>query len=190
MHIDDPEVSRHHARVILHNGVVWVQDAGSRNGVFVNGSRVSGNQQVSPGDQIVIGAHEFVVALEAPHTDSSVSVNMNIADLPGALPGAPPAAGGNLKVLVLGAAVVLVIGGVVAAMALGGGGRTAAGNGALGVKNEVSVSSLFNAAPAPTESEAPTSAGSAASRLAGLISGGGDWAMSFPRPLQARPQET
>ncbi len=34
--LDDPEVSRHHARVILHNGAVWVQDAGSRNGIFVN----------------------------------------------------------------------------------------------------------------------------------------------------------
>ena len=52
LHLDDPEVSRHHARVILHNGAVWVQDAGSRNGIFVNGNRVSGHKQISPGARI------------------------------------------------------------------------------------------------------------------------------------------
>jgi pSer/pThr/pTyr-binding forkhead associated (FHA) protein len=38
--IVDEGVSRQHARVIVHNGAVWVQDAGSRNGVFVNDKRV------------------------------------------------------------------------------------------------------------------------------------------------------
>jgi hypothetical protein len=182
MHIDDPEVSRHHARVILHNGVVWVQDAGSRNGVFINGARVSGNQQVSPGDQIVIGAHEFVVGLEGTNTDSSVSVNMDIADLRAMSPGAPPPMGGNRRPLVLGAVAVLVIGGVVAAVALGGGGRSGTGNMAPAVKNEVSVSSLFTAAPASTDGEAPTVGGSTASQLAGRISGGGRSGNEIPPP--------
>ncbi len=182
MHIDDPEVSRHHARVILHNGVIWVQDAGSRNGVFVNGTRVSGNQQVGPGDQIVIGAHEFVVGLDGTNTDSSVSVNMDIADLRGGSPGAPPAMGGNRRTLVLGAVAVLVVGGVVAALAMGGGGRTGATNEAASVKDEVSVSSLFNAAPPPTEPEVQTSVGSTAAQLAGQISGGGRSSNEIPAP--------
>jgi len=184
MHIDDPEVSRHHARVILHNGVVWVQDAGSRNGVFVNGARVSGNQQVSPGDQIVIGAHEFVVAIEGTNTDASVSVNMDIANLKGMYPGAPPPIGGNRRGLVLGAVVVLVIGGVVVALALalGGGGGAGQGDGVVAVKDEVSVSSLFNAASAPTEPDTPKSVGSTASQLANSISGGGNSDREVPPP--------
>ena len=32
--IPDPDVSRQHARVILHNAGVWVQDDNSRNGVL------------------------------------------------------------------------------------------------------------------------------------------------------------
>ena len=75
--LDDPEISRHHARVILHNGAVWIQDAGSRNGVFVNGNRVTGHLQLSPGDQIVIGTHEFLIKLPTAGTESSVSVNMD-----------------------------------------------------------------------------------------------------------------
>jgi pSer/pThr/pTyr-binding forkhead associated (FHA) protein len=74
--LDDPEVSRHHARVILHNGAVWVQDAGSRNGVFVNGNRVSGHKQISPGAQIQIGTHQFLVELPKAGMDSSVSIDL------------------------------------------------------------------------------------------------------------------
>ena len=69
--LDDPEVSRHHARVILHNGAVWVQDAGSRNGIFVNGNRVSGHKQISPGAQIQIGNHQFLIQLADVLSDSS-----------------------------------------------------------------------------------------------------------------------
>jgi len=76
LHLDDPEVSRHHARVILHNGAVWVQDAGSRNGVFVNGNRVSGHKQISPGAQIQIGTHQFLVELPKAGMDSSVSIDL------------------------------------------------------------------------------------------------------------------
>jgi pSer/pThr/pTyr-binding forkhead associated (FHA) protein len=63
VHIDDSGVSRQHARVLLHNGAVWVQDAGSRNGLFVNGNRVPDHKQVKEGDQIVLGAHTFTVEL-------------------------------------------------------------------------------------------------------------------------------
>jgi pSer/pThr/pTyr-binding forkhead associated (FHA) protein len=76
LHLDDPEVSRHHARVILHNGSVWVQDAGSRNGIFVNGNRVSGHKQISPGAQIQIGTHEFLIQLPQVGLDSSISVDL------------------------------------------------------------------------------------------------------------------
>ncbi len=107
LHIDDPEVSRHHARVILHNGVLWVQDAGSRNGVFVNGTRVSGNKQIGPGDRVTIGAHEFLIQLEGTGTDSSVSVNMG-AVLAASAVAAPPDK--NRQPLVIVAVLVAVLG--------------------------------------------------------------------------------
>jgi hypothetical protein len=61
VHIDDTGVSRQHARVLLHNGAVWVQDAGSRNGIFVNGERVPDHKQMKVGDKLAVGAHAFEV---------------------------------------------------------------------------------------------------------------------------------
>ncbi len=59
VHLDDPGVSRHHARVLLHNGSLWVQDAGSRNGVYVNQSRIEQHHQVKAGDVVQVGDHAF-----------------------------------------------------------------------------------------------------------------------------------
>lgn len=61
VHLDDAGVSRQHARVLLHNGAVWVQDAGSRNGIFVNGERVPDHKQLKVGDKLLVGAHTFEV---------------------------------------------------------------------------------------------------------------------------------
>lgn len=63
--IPDQGVSREHARVMLHNAAVWVQDAGSRNGVYVNGKRVSRHKQLSPGAELTIGVHAFTLELDA-----------------------------------------------------------------------------------------------------------------------------
>lgn len=64
--LDDSGVSRQHARVILHNGAVWVQDAGSRNGVFVNGERVADHRALNAGDRVVVGAHAFELRMGGP----------------------------------------------------------------------------------------------------------------------------
>ncbi len=57
--IRDDGVSRFHARLLFENGSLWLQDAGSRNGVFVNGLRVSGHQAIKVGDTIAIALHRF-----------------------------------------------------------------------------------------------------------------------------------
>jgi len=67
--IDDDGVSRFHARLLLDNGSLWLQDAGSRNGVFVNGARITQHVALKVGDQVTIAKHTFVVRLE---TDSQV----------------------------------------------------------------------------------------------------------------------
>ena len=63
--IPDPDVSRFHARLVFHNAAIWVQDAGSRNGVFVNEKRVVRHKQLSPGDELSIGEHRFTLELDA-----------------------------------------------------------------------------------------------------------------------------
>jgi predicted component of type VI protein secretion system len=64
--IVDNGVSRQHARVIVHNGAVWVQDAGSRNGVFVNGKRVQDYKSLNVGDRVKVGESVFEVSMSGP----------------------------------------------------------------------------------------------------------------------------
>jgi two-component system NtrC family sensor kinase len=52
--LDDTQASRRHARLEFNNGVWFVTDLNSANGVFVNGERVR-RQALSHGDQIQIG---------------------------------------------------------------------------------------------------------------------------------------
>ena len=53
--LDGLQISNHHARFALNNGNVTVEDAGSTNGVYVNGERISGRRQVQLSDVIQIG---------------------------------------------------------------------------------------------------------------------------------------
>ena len=54
--LDDPGVSRRHARVLPENGGVIVEDLGSSNGTYVNGQRISGPVEVAAGDEVQLGA--------------------------------------------------------------------------------------------------------------------------------------
>jgi pSer/pThr/pTyr-binding forkhead associated (FHA) protein len=54
--LSDDHVSRSHARLQFEGGCWYVIDAGSSNGVFVNGRRVS-VEQLQPGDEIDIGPY-------------------------------------------------------------------------------------------------------------------------------------
>ena len=68
--IDDKGISRVHARVLLHNAAVWVQDAGSRNGVFVNGKRITRHKQLNPAAELRVGEHAFTIELgSVPEAD-------------------------------------------------------------------------------------------------------------------------
>ena len=50
--IDHPEVSRRHARVLRQEEGWIVEDLDSTNGTFVNGARLSGPHELSPGDRV------------------------------------------------------------------------------------------------------------------------------------------
>jgi predicted component of type VI protein secretion system len=61
--IEDPEISRRHALVRPSGGGLEIEDAGSRNGTFVNGIAVSGATRLSAGDEITVGTTVLTVEL-------------------------------------------------------------------------------------------------------------------------------
>lgn len=56
-HFDqDSEISRKHMLIKLNNtGEVFIEDQGSTNGSFLNGKKIKGMHQVSPGDTVRVG---------------------------------------------------------------------------------------------------------------------------------------
>ena len=53
--IDDPSVSRRHARILVDRERVTIRDLGSKNGTMVNGEPVAGDAVLEDGDEIAIG---------------------------------------------------------------------------------------------------------------------------------------
>lgn len=58
--IDDPLVSREHAKIVFEDDKPVLRDLGSRNGLKVNGARVEGQVALEDGDRIRIGNQEIV----------------------------------------------------------------------------------------------------------------------------------
>lgn len=58
--LDDPLVSRRHARFLVGEGVA-IEDLQSRNGVLVNGQRIHGKTALQVGDRILIGTQELAL---------------------------------------------------------------------------------------------------------------------------------
>src|SRR5580658_5967654 len=58
--IEDPLVSRRHARILVQGEDVVIEDLGSRNGVRVNGKALQASQSLVDGDRVRIGTQDFV----------------------------------------------------------------------------------------------------------------------------------
>ena len=56
---DDDFASARHARVEPRRDGVWVEDAGSTNGTFVNGAKLSKPRRLTPGDVIRVGSTDL-----------------------------------------------------------------------------------------------------------------------------------
>lgn len=61
--IEDPLISRRHARIAIRDDHAIVHDLGSRNGVRVNGRLIKGEQALKEGDRLRIGTQELVFAI-------------------------------------------------------------------------------------------------------------------------------
>ena len=53
--INSPDVSRHHARLLISSAGVFIEDLGSKNGTFVETKRAEGLTAVTPDAGIVVG---------------------------------------------------------------------------------------------------------------------------------------
>ncbi len=58
--LEDPLVSRRHARLFVAGDSATVEDLGSRNGLQVSGVQIRGVHPLSDGDRIRVGTQEFV----------------------------------------------------------------------------------------------------------------------------------
>jgi hypothetical protein len=58
--IEDPLVSRQHARIVIAGDDATVEDMSSRNGVRVNGVQIKGATPLRDGDRVRIGTQDFV----------------------------------------------------------------------------------------------------------------------------------
>jgi DNA-binding NtrC family response regulator/pSer/pThr/pTyr-binding forkhead associated (FHA) protein len=61
--IESDRVSRLHAQFRRRGAVVTVEDAGSRNGTWVNGHMVHGERALSSGDEVIVGPLTIVVTI-------------------------------------------------------------------------------------------------------------------------------
>jgi DNA-binding winged helix-turn-helix (wHTH) protein len=53
--VDDPSVSRNHARIVIDENGATLEDLGSKNGTFLNGAPVRGSVGLSDGDAVQVG---------------------------------------------------------------------------------------------------------------------------------------
>jgi hypothetical protein len=66
--LDDPCVSRAHARVDVEGERVTVRDLGSRNGLWLDGQRVVGPRALAPGEELRLGRTVLALGIDSPST--------------------------------------------------------------------------------------------------------------------------
>jgi hypothetical protein len=65
--VDDPLVSRRHARLLAHDTAVLIEDLRSDNGVFVNEQRIRRSVRLEDGDRILVGHQELIFSILPPN---------------------------------------------------------------------------------------------------------------------------
>jgi pSer/pThr/pTyr-binding forkhead associated (FHA) protein len=90
--IDNPAVSRQHARLRLQDGSWRIEDLGSTNGTRLNGAKIDGSVSVRPGDRIELGKFVLVPIDEPagqPQTASASDFEQTVFVRPGRKAAAP-----------------------------------------------------------------------------------------------------
>ena len=71
--VNDPEVSRRHARLSLEGNTYKLEDLGSTNGTFIRGQRLAGPVLLRPGEVITLG-EKVVLRFEMSSSDANATV--------------------------------------------------------------------------------------------------------------------
>ena len=77
--IEDPSLSRHHARLEFRNGEAVIEDLGSLNGTMVNGERIKGPRALKSGDHLVLGTVVLNLGAEPTGTQMMPPVQIEAA---------------------------------------------------------------------------------------------------------------
>ena len=64
--LDVVGVSRRHACILIIDGEVFVEDAGSKNGTFVKGQRITSRQRLAPDEEVVFASTRVTLRVESP----------------------------------------------------------------------------------------------------------------------------
>lgn len=57
--LTEGHASRRHARLLVQSDGIWLEDLGSANGTFINGTRLTGKARLNPGDRLRFDVEEF-----------------------------------------------------------------------------------------------------------------------------------
>jgi predicted component of type VI protein secretion system len=85
--INDPEISRKHAKITNQGGPVTIEDLGSTNGTFVNNARIAGPYHLRPGEIIYLGEHVTLLFEQNQDVDVTVASPVKYAGGPPPLQG-------------------------------------------------------------------------------------------------------
>ncbi len=99
--INDSYVSQRHARIEKKPHAFFIKDMRSRNGTFVNGTKVQ-EAELQDGDRILIGKTEFSFSSDAKFAEDKVSMNSLNKSWSEQLERIPSIAQSDLSVLLLG----------------------------------------------------------------------------------------
>lgn len=64
--IDLPTISRHHARIVIGDDAITIEDLGSKNGTWVGDERLAGPRTLSDGNIVCLGSVRFTFRLARP----------------------------------------------------------------------------------------------------------------------------
>ena len=69
--IDEPQISRHHARLVRADGALYLEDLASANGTFIDGDRLKGRTLLEAGQTVSFGSYAIRLDLARGHIQRS-----------------------------------------------------------------------------------------------------------------------